>query len=482
MRRHRSRVSNLAAGVIALVVTAAGCYLVFGGSLPLSGSPFVLKAAFTSQTELHIPSPVRIAGVDVGQVVSVKRLPRAGSSAAAVVTMDINKNGLPVHANANARIRPRIFLEGNFYVDLAPGTPNAPVLSSGSTLPAANNAGPVQLDRVLASLTSSARSNLQTLLQGLGGSLDGRPTPAQDATQDPSVRGLTGGEALNQSLKYSVGAFKASAIVNEGLLGLRPHDLSGVVQGNEQVLRGFADSGSQLASLVHTFNATMATLASRQQDLSRTISLLPQLLRRTNAADTALDASFAPTQQFARQLLPGIKQVDPAIGAALPWIAQAKALVSKTELGNLLANLTPAVQNTSSSLDSTRSLISAANQLARCFDHTLIPTGNEFIQDPPSTNGLQVYQELFQSAVGIAGASGNFDGNGRYTRASAGGGSLQVQTPTLPTNGPLYGNAVLPPLGTRPAYAGSAPPINRTVPCFKNPAPNVNSASTGPGP
>ncbi len=44
----------------------AACYLVFGGSLPFSGSPFVLKAMFTSNTELHIPSPVRIAGVDVG--------------------------------------------------------------------------------------------------------------------------------------------------------------------------------------------------------------------------------------------------------------------------------------------------------------------------------------------------------------------------------------------------------------------------------
>ena len=47
------------------------CYFVFGGSLPFSGTPFVLKAMFTRQTQLHIPSPVRIAGVEVGEVVSV---------------------------------------------------------------------------------------------------------------------------------------------------------------------------------------------------------------------------------------------------------------------------------------------------------------------------------------------------------------------------------------------------------------------------
>ena len=136
VRRHQPRVSSFAAGIIGLVVVAAACYLIFGGALPFSGSPFVLKAVFTSETQLHIPSPVRIAGVDVGEVTSVTHI--QGSSAG-LITMDINKNGLPIHADATAQIRSRIFLEGNFYVDLAPGTPNAPVLSSGSTLPAAEH-------------------------------------------------------------------------------------------------------------------------------------------------------------------------------------------------------------------------------------------------------------------------------------------------------------------------------------------------------
>jgi phospholipid/cholesterol/gamma-HCH transport system substrate-binding protein len=479
MRRHRSRISNLAAGVIAIVVIFAACYLVFGGSLPFSGSPFVLKAVFTSQTQLHIPSPVRVAGVDVGQVVSVKRV--SDSSDAAVITMHINEDGLPIHADANAKVRPRIFLEGNFYVDLSPGTPDAPSLKSGSTLSAAHNAGPVQLDRVLASLTSNARRNLQTLLQGIGSSLNGRPTPTEDATQDPSVRGLTGGEALNKSLDYSAGAFRASAIVNQALLGEQPGDLTKAIQGNERVLKGFADSGPALASLVHTFNSTMATLASRQQDLERTIELLPPTLRRVNSADSALDRSFGPTQQFARDILPGVKELGPTIGAAIPWIKQAETLVSPQQLGGLLKNLTPAVQNTGATIPSTKALLSSANVLARCFNHNLIPTGNERIQDPPDTTGLHLYQELFQSAVGIAGASGNFDGNGRYVRSSAGGGANQVQTPSIPNLGPFYGNAVLPVLGTRPAYTTAPPPIRRDIACYKNEAPNLNAARTGAG-
>ena len=58
-------------------------------------------------------------------------------------------------------------------------------------------------------------------MQGFGASLNGQPTAAQDASQDPSVRGLTAAQALNKSLEYSAGAFKASAIVNQALLGHR---------------------------------------------------------------------------------------------------------------------------------------------------------------------------------------------------------------------------------------------------------------------
>lgn len=480
MRRHRSRLSNAWAGVIAAVVILAACYLVFGGSVPFEGSPYMLKATFTVQTELHIGSPVRIAGVNVGTVTQIQRV--SASSTAAVATMAIQPNGLPIHADATADIRPRLFLEGNYYIDLRPGTPAAPTLGSGHTLPASQTTGPVQLDRVLSALTSNTRTDLQTLLAGFGQSLNGQPTAAQDATQDPSVRGLTGAQALNQSLTYAAGAFRASTIVNAALLGQQPHDLSQAVSGNAHIFSALASQQAHLADLVGVFNTTMAALAARQQDLSTTISLLPPTLRAVDSALGPLQASYAPTQQFARDLTPSVKQLDPTIGAGLPWVAQSTALLSPSELGGLLADLTPAVQGTAATLNSSKALLRASDALARCFVHTVIPTGNERIQDPPVTTGLQAYQELFQSAVGLAGSAQNFDGNGRYARAIAGGGADRVATGALPGTGPLYGNAVLSPLGTRPAYPGAPPPLVSTVPCYRNAPANLNAATTGVGP
>jgi ABC-type transporter Mla subunit MlaD len=480
MRRHRSRISNLAAGIIGAVLILAVCYVVFGGGLPFSGSPFILKATFTAETDLHLGSPVRIAGVNVGAVTSVTRV--AGSPTAAVATMTIDSSGLPVHADATADIRPRLFLEGNYYVDLSPGTPAAPVLSSGATLPAADTSGPVQLDRVLSALNANARTSLQTLVQGLGGAFNGRPTAAQDASQDPSQRGLTAGQSLNESLKYAAGAFEASAIVNQALLGIAPHDLSGVVAGSSQVFTGLAAQQNRLSDLIAVFNTTMSALAARQQDLATTISLLPSTLQATDAALGPLQSSFGPTQAFARDLTPSVRQLAPTIAVGLPWIAQSLALLSRRDLGGLLAALTPAVDKTAASLSPTQTLLAGSDELARCLTHTVIPTGNERISDPPLTTGLQVYQELLQSSVGLAGIAQNFDGNGRYVRSGAGGGSDRVQTGSLPGGGPLYGNAVLPPLGTRPAYPGTAPALDRSIPCYTQAPPDLNAAATGAGP
>ena len=166
MRRHQPRVSNFVAGAIATVVILAVCYLVFGGGLPFASAPFTLNATFTVETQLHLGSPVRIAGVNVGAVTAVRRV--GGNSTAAVATMSIQQNGLPIHANATAEIRPRLFLEGNFYVDLHPGTPGAPTVSSGAVLPASQTTGPVQLDRVLSALRTNTRTDLKTVLRGLG--------------------------------------------------------------------------------------------------------------------------------------------------------------------------------------------------------------------------------------------------------------------------------------------------------------------------
>ena len=83
-------------------------------------------------------SPVRIAGVNVGKVTGVEASSRRRDRAhrrGAIVHMEIEKAGLPIKTDARMKVRPRIFLEGNCFVDLSPGSPSAPALPEGGDAP-----------------------------------------------------------------------------------------------------------------------------------------------------------------------------------------------------------------------------------------------------------------------------------------------------------------------------------------------------------
>jgi phospholipid/cholesterol/gamma-HCH transport system substrate-binding protein len=480
IRRTKPRITNIGAAVVALALVLFGCYMVFDGNLPFGSSTFTLKAVFTSNTDMHITSPVRIAGVDVGEVVHVDRL--KGSTDAGILVMKINSNGLPIHADATAQIQSRTFLEGNFYVQLSPGTPGSPILGSGAVLPAANTSGPVQLDRVVSALNSNARSNLQKLVQGLGGALNGPSQPGDQAGQPASVKDLTGAQGLNYALKYSANALESSAIVNQALLGQRQHDLSGSIKGQAQVFSGLARSGASLGDFIDHFDQTMSALASRQGALSATIGALPALLRAANGADKSLSASFAPTQRFAKQLSGSIGELGPTIDTALPWLKQSTTLVSEPDLGGLLRRLRPAVADTSVAVSGLKLLSSQAGQLSECFSKVLVKDANEQITVDPSLAKQPLYRQLMQGFVGLASSSGALDGNGRATRASVGGGSDLVTTKhSVGVAGKMTGNAVLPPLGSFPDWpaGGKTPEINTQVPCDTQTAPDLNATARG---
>ena len=138
---------------------------------------------------------MRIAGVDVGKVSSVTREGNAG-----LVTMEIESSGLPIHSDATVKIRPRTFLEGNWFVELQPGSPSAKTLSSGATLPITQTADPVQLDQVLDALNTDTRANLQNFLIGFGDGFTRKPNAAENAEQDPERARPERGAGAQQGL------------------------------------------------------------------------------------------------------------------------------------------------------------------------------------------------------------------------------------------------------------------------------------------
>src|SRR5690349_8400534 len=139
-RKDRRGASPLGVGAIVLAIIVVATYLGFTKHIPFTHG-FRVNAVFQNANSIRKGSPVRIAGVNIGKV---KAIERYKNTRAALVTMELQGDALPIHTDATMKVRPRIFLEGNFFVDLKPGTPNAPVLKENGTIPIAQTSAPVQ--------------------------------------------------------------------------------------------------------------------------------------------------------------------------------------------------------------------------------------------------------------------------------------------------------------------------------------------------
>ena len=475
----RGRLTDVQWGVLALTLIAVLTYFGFAKDNPFT-HPFELKAVFENTSSLRTDSPVRVAGIDVGKVTKIEA--SSDDSTVSEVTMEIEDSALPIHEDAELKIRPRIFLEGNFFIDLKPGTPSTGTVGDGDVIPMANTTAPVQLDEVLTTLQSDARKDLQTVVQSYGSAIGGEPEPGEDADQVPATRGETAGRSLNDSLEHSPEALRGTAVVNDALLGTELHDLSKLIAGQQRVSEALVGREAQLKDLITNLNLTTAAFAAEQDDLRATVRVLPRVLTAANSAFDNLNDTFPPLRAFSRELIPGVRETPATIDASFPWIRQTRALLSQPELQGLVGDLQPAVDDLARTTDATVALLPKVDAVNRCALEVLLPTGDVVIEDGALTTGIPNYKEFFQALVGLSGESQNFDGNGQYTRFQTGGGTETVSTGEVLGIGKTFANAINVPLGTRPAFPASRPPYRRNVACHKNSIPDLNSAAIGPGP
>jgi phospholipid/cholesterol/gamma-HCH transport system substrate-binding protein len=478
-RVKRKGMTPFAAGAIVIAIIAIVTFLVFGNDIPFT-RPYQVKVVLANAQNLKTRSPVRIAGVTVGEVQKIQKI---GDDTTTVVTVNMSDRGLPLYKDAQVKVRPRIFLEGNFFLDVQPGTPGAGKIADGGTIPVSQTASPVQLDQVLTSLQADTRKNLRTLIQGYGDAIDGAPKPGEDATQDPDVRGKTASEALNQSLRYAPDALRGVALVNQASQGTSLHDLSKAIAGTQKISAALSRNDQNLKDLVTNFNTTMGAFASRSADLKSTIAQLPGVLNLANSTFTNLNRAFPPTRAFAREILPGVRETAPTITASFPWVRQTRALMAPAELQGLVNDLRPAISDLSSVTDESLKLLPQVDLANRCFIDIILPTGDKPVDDGFLSTGIANYKEFWQTMTSLSGESQNFDGNGQYTRFQTGGGPETVSTgPTGVTSFvgvPQFANPATTPLGSRPARPAAKPPYNRTKPCYTNTPPDL-TAKTGP--
>ena len=478
-RRTVDRRSDLFVGLAVIGVAVFITYLAFFRPNPVAHR-FTVKAVFTSTTGVRPGlTPVRIAGVDVGRVTHVESYRERDTS---LVTMELDDRGLPVHADTQMRLRPRLFLEGNSFIQMSPGSPVEPAIREGATIPLRQTSVAVTFPHVLGALTSDTRRSLQQLLQAYGGALRDTPSAEEDATQVAAVAGRPAGVVLNEALFYAARAMPASAQVSDAFTGRERGQL-------RTAIRDFGTSADaldapQLPSMLANLRRASAAFADESTAATDGLTVLPAALASSRRAFDRLTVALPPARALARASTASLPSLPAMFTAGVPWLAQARPLLGPDELGADLPPILSATRRLASGARPTGDFLARVGALSRCSTRVLIPTANARIEDGPRTAGTTVWSEFLSALVGIAGQAQNFDGNGFMIRGNPGGGSTPVATRnSRRLDQPMYGNAIAPPLGTRPkAPAGSSLPIVSSTPCAASKPPAVNGDAAAPGP
>jgi phospholipid/cholesterol/gamma-HCH transport system substrate-binding protein len=397
MRRLERGMAAWKVGLLTSLVIVAVTAAAFYKQNPFA-DPFRLQAAFRTANDLKEGNPVRIAGIEVGKVESVEARPGGG----ALVTMKLADKGLPIHRDATLKIRPRIFLEGNYFVDLKPGTPTAPVLGDGDTVPATQTAGLVQFGQVLEALQTDSREDLRNVLQELGTAFE-----------------KGGATAVNRTIPHWAPAYKWTAMVNDATRGESGRDLPGYLRGASRVAAGLDRDPEALKALITNFAQTAQAFASEQENLSATIDELPRTLQAGFRAFGELNTAFPPLRELVGEIRPTVRAAGPTLDAQLPLVQQLRGLVGEDELRGLSRDLRGTVPSLAAFARESLPLGEQQRLLSSCNANVIHDWQEDKIQDPNFPAQGKVYQEGVKWLPGIAGESRSFDANGQYVRSLA---------------------------------------------------------------
>jgi phospholipid/cholesterol/gamma-HCH transport system substrate-binding protein len=321
---------NLIRGIVIVVVLAVvgvGAYFLFSGS-----DTKKLTAQFDSAVGVYQGTPVKILGVDVGEVTSVK-------PSADYVTVGLeydSKYKVPSNAIvvvvANSLVSDR-------YLQLSWPTPKSKtLLADGATIPKDRTSGPAELDDIYAAL-----DKLSVALGPKGANKDG----ALSEFIKVSEANLKGnGAALGNSITQ---LSKAMTTLANGR-----DDLFGTVRNLQSLTSALADSDSQIKHFEEQLAQVSGDLASERSELGEALHNLGGALDQV--------ASFVKDNQDKLHIdLGGLKTITDIL------IKEQGALDETLAVGPVaLANIVHAYQTSTGTIGTRGNLQSLSDPVNAC--------------------------------------------------------------------------------------------------------------------
>jgi virulence factor Mce-like protein len=312
----------------------------FGGPLPLKSKGYRMVVAFPRALALAEQSDVRISGVDVGHVISVK----LGKDGLSDATIEIESRYAPLRSNMHAILRQKTLL-GETYVQLIPEGNNAPFLPDGGKLAESQVEQSVTLDDILSAFNPKTRRAFQewqqSVAQGING--QGEQVNSDFAELEPFVENANKLVTLLASQEGAVTALVHNTGVVFNALAGRDHELEELIVNSEHTFhaaaagsQGFAQAFRELPAFEH--NSTVAF-----KELDKFAALSSPFLVQFQSDERQLGKLSQQTKTFAPSFNTFLTALGPLTKAAkvgLPDVAKELNLTVP-----VLENTSPVLHN-----------------------------------------------------------------------------------------------------------------------------------------
>jgi phospholipid/cholesterol/gamma-HCH transport system substrate-binding protein len=357
--------------------------------VPILGTDFFeLKGEFSTAQSVTPGQgqTVDIAGVPVGEIKKVEL-----DQGRAVVTLEIKqKYAKLIKSDATMLLRPKTGLK-DMIVELNPGTPGAPSVKDGFTVPVSNTRPDVNLDEILSSLDRDTRDYVRLLVAGGGEGLKNNG-PATAAT-------LKRFAPLNRDIKKLTGQ-----------LAKRRVNLAHLIHNLQLLVSEVGTKDKQLAELVVSQNAVFQAFANQDANLRRTLQLLPGALDTTQSALKTSDEMTRQLGPALRELRPGARALGPGQVATQDF-AKATRPVIKNQLRPFVREARPTVDALRPAL---RDLAKITPDLATSFG-VLNKFFNALAYNPSGVSEGYLFYALWLNHIG-ASVYSTQDANGPIRR------------------------------------------------------------------
>lgn len=345
----------------------------FGGTVPLEGRGYRIKISVAEGVQLSEQADVRISGVPVGRV--VKLVPERGRETA---TLEIDAKYAPLHTDVRAMLRQKTLL-GETFVELTPGSADAPLISEGGTLAVGNAVATTELDEVIRAFVPQTRRDLEHWVTGWARALRGRTQDVSDILGNLAPAAANGASVL-------------------GILDAQRRAVSTLVRDSGVVFGALGRREATTRTLITASDDVLAATSARDRELTDTLRILPAFLRE-------LRSTLEVAERAAAEAAPSLAALRPAAPLVRPVLAEAYALAPG--LRRLLSEAGPVLDAAATGLPAATATIDAARPLLEILD----PVTRDLV---PVVDYLGVYRrEFVQSWMNIAAATeGTFQNPG----------------------------------------------------------------------